>query len=91
MAVVVASQVKTIFFQGAGQVVVWLQINNVDSADTIDVSTIGAVGFKKVRAAVFFGHAQGTGVVGSVVGTVITMTSASMTDDTVDLFVLGEA
>lgn len=91
MAAVAASQVKTIFFQGAGQVVAWLQIHNVDSADTIDVASIGAVGYKKVRAAAFFGHAQGTGVVGSVAGTVITMTSSGMVDDTVDLFVLGEA
>ena len=91
MAAIAAAAVKTILTQGSGQIVEWLQISNVDTADTIDVSTIGAIGYKKVEAAVWFGHAQGTGVAGSVSGTVITMTSAGMADDTVEMLVLGEA
>lgn len=91
MAALTASQVTTVLQSGAGQVVEWLRLSNVTSADTVDVGSLGAVTFKKVEAAVFFGRAQGTGVVGSVAGTVITLTSASLANDTVELFVLGEA
>jgi hypothetical protein len=91
MAAIAASQVRTVLSRGSGQVVEWLTINNVTTADTIDVSTIGDTSFKKVRAAAFFGQAQGTAVAGSIAGTVITLTSGGMANDTVELFVLGEA
>ncbi len=91
MAAVAGTQVKTVLSVGQGQVVEWLEINNVDTGDTVDVGSIGAVVFKKVEAAVFFGRAQGTGIAGTIVGTVITMTSAGLTDDTVDILVLGES
>lgn len=91
MAAIVASQVRTVLSRGAGEVVEWLTINNVTTADTIDVSTIGETGFKKVRAAAFFGHAQGTAVVGTVSGTSITITSSGLANDTIELLILGEA
>lgn len=91
MAAIAAAAVKTILTIGQGQVVEFLEINNVTTADTIDVGSIGTITFKKVEAAVFFGRAQGTGVAGTIVGTVVTMTSAGLAADTVDMLVLGEA
>lgn len=65
------------------------QLSGVDSGDTIDLSTVGGLAFKKLICAVFFGQAQGTGVAGSVSGTTVTMTSTGMADDSVLLLVEG--
>ena len=91
MAVLTASQVKTILVVGQGQVVESLELSNVTTADTVDVGSLGTTAFKKVEAAVFFGRAQGTGVVGSPSGTVITMTIAGLANDTVEMLIIGEA
>lgn len=90
MAAVGSGQVTTIKVSGVGQIVEWLEINNVTTADTIDVASIGTQVYKKVEAAAFFGRAQGTAVAATVSGTVITMTSAGMANDTVEMLILGD-
>lgn len=65
------------------------QLSDVDSGDTIDLSSVGGITFKKIVAAAFFGQAQGTAVAGTVSGTVVTMTSSGMASDSVLLLVEG--
>ena len=71
-----------------------MRINNVTSADTIDVSAMAAASiavYKKVKEAIFFASgALSTNAAAGVAGTVLTLTLASLANDTVYLMVIGE-
>jgi hypothetical protein len=89
MAATTAAQVSTLFNETGAQRTVLLRIIGVNTGDTIDVSTVGPVVFKKVEAAAFIGGNQLTAVAGSISGTVITLTSSGMINDTVSLLIIG--
>lgn len=86
MAVVTANA-TVVYEEGLGQKQVLYRIRNVDSADTIDV----AGKFASVQVAPFTASKQGTTAAAGIAGTVLTLTLASMADDTVYLLVQGQA
>lgn len=73
---------------GLGERIMVFRIRNVTTADTIDVATY----FSKVKSATFLPSGiLATIGVGSPAGTVITLTLASLANDTVILTVVGES
>lgn len=88
MAVIQSSQVTVLKEEGDAERTVLYRIRNVDTADTWDV----VAKFNEVKAATFVvaGVLSAVGAV-SVVGTVLTLTLATMADDTIYLLVIGQA
>jgi len=82
---------SSLYLDGAGaQRTMLLRLVGVNSGDSIDVSVVGPFAFHKLQAVAFIGCDQRTAVVATFVGTVITITSAGLVTDTVNLLVVGE-
>ena len=87
----VIGTVTPLFSDSGAQRAVLMRAVNVSSGDTIDVSSVGSFPFSKVQAAVIIGHDQRTPVIVTPgTGTVLTLTSPGLANDTVDILVLGE-
>ena len=85
------TSVTVLYSDTAGnQKTVLYRLFGVNTGDTIDVSTVGPVLFKKIDAACFVASDLHNSAVAAVAGTVLTLTLASMALDTVDLLIVGE-
>lgn len=90
MPAITQAQVVKQSVDGVGEKVAHILLDNVTTADTIDVSAIGPVTFKKVKWAVWGPMGKKTtGVVGSVGGTTVTITLSGLASDSIWLMVCG--
>lgn len=88
MAAIAASQVTVLKTEGDAERAVLYRIRNVDTADTYDV----AAKFSEVKAASFIAAGVLSSVgTASAAATILTLTLATMADDTIYLLVVGQA
>lgn len=81
------TQSIVVYSEGAGERVVLYRLGNVNTGDTFSCSAE----FAELKAAVFVpAGALGTGVVGAIAGTTVTLTLATMANDHVYLLVIGQ-
>ena len=91
MAVISPSNCTKLYQDTAGETVVLYRVKGVSSGDTIEVGTGGMADFRKIKCAAFCpsGSTVTTAVVATFATTNITLTLASMSNDDVNLLVVG--
>lgn len=84
----VSARMTQVYADGQSDKAVLYRVKNVDTTDTVNVSTH----FTKVKSATFLptGTLTTVGTV-SVSGTVLTLTLTSLSDDNIYLLVIGQA